>query len=153
MYERRRDKLRFESMAVKLNNAKKAFDFCVANFVHNNDKWIYEDYQTSESIYNEWKRYMDGFKYRFTEEYKKLEGVQKKHGKKFGDMIVKTESGNQPPLLQLLLFNEFTPEFVCKLDSHFHFIQGWYDMYKKEDPFLANRTFILTRYTPILRML
>lgn len=148
-FNKRNDRLRFDSYASKLNNEHEAMQFCVANFVHNDEKWIYKEYGESESVYRNWKKYFSAFAYNFTGEFKTLQKIQADKSITFNKMLEQTPSGGQPPLLQLALHGMLSPEFIVTLDSKFSFITKWKDIYKDVDPFIEKKLSILTNYEPI----
>lgn len=151
-YNKRRDKPRFESYANRLHNERTAFRFCVANFVHNEESWFYGDYTEAESIYTEWKGYLESFEYKFKGEYKSILNIMREKEIKFDRMIEPTASGNNPPLMQLLLQGKITPEFVCTLNTQFAFLDGWYE-HVEEDPFVSKKVFTLQKYYPLCRLI
>lgn len=148
LFNNRKDKGRFDIFANKINSDTKAIHFCIANFVHNTDGWIYREYDDADAIYTQWNKYYDSFSYEFKTEYIFLTKMMHEKGIKFNDMLVPTTSGNYPPLLQLLLHNKVTPEFVCTLDSKFEFTDGWYEG-SRNDPYVEKEVFILKKYTPL----
>ena len=152
-YKNRHDRYKFESFSNKLNSEKESYDFCLANFVHNSDDWIYKDFKDSDAIYKKWKGYTDGFLYRITNDYKLLESIRKKHNIALVDMFKQTKSGNHPPLLQLYLHKKVSPEFVCTLEPYFNFLEEWDTLYKNTDPYLGKQLFLLTKYVPLCKII
>jgi len=152
-YSKRKDRLKFESYAQKIQDERAAFYFCTANFMHNGKNWFYEPYADASDIYKQWKKYFDAFDYNFKQEFANLKKVLNDYDTTFEKMLLQTTSGNNPPLLQLLLAGKLSPEFVCKMDAHFQFIDTWYDMYAYSDPYIQDKLFRLKKYTPLVNML
>ena len=152
IFHKRQDKSRFDNFAGKLHNSRIAMNFCIANFVHSNEGWLYESYSYAATIYTEWRGYFDAFKYKFKVEYDTLTGVIHEKNIKFKDTLVPTKRGNAPPLLQLMVHSEVTPEFICTLNSTFNFLDAW-SGYVANDPFLEQQVFILKKYSPLCNII
>lgn len=145
----RKDRLRFEKFARNINNEKDAYDFCVSNFIHCDDKWFYHDYASADKVYVSYKGYFEALKYNFAAEMKVLENYKKEYEINFKDMLVATKSGNQPPLLQLFLHAKFSAYFICILDSYYKFLNVWYEQARGVDPFVEKQLFVLTKFAPL----
>jgi hypothetical protein len=152
-YRLRDDRMRFESYANKINTEREAFYFCVSNFVHNNDKWIYDCFDDSNLVYKGWRKYFDAFSYNFKAECLTLENIKTAKGLMHDKLFVQTKSGGQPPLLQMLLHGLVTPEFVCTMEYHFKFFKSWNDLYSGIDPMVENTLSKLTNYVPLVKII
>jgi|ERR1035437_1621604 hypothetical protein len=152
-YEKRKEKFKFMAFATKLQDERSAYHHCVANFMHNNSNWLYEPFSESDAIHKNWRKYFDAFEYNFKQEFNVLNNVMESNNAKFETMLLQTESGRKPPLLQLMLTRKVSPEFIIKLDSRFQFIDTWYDLYLKHDPLVETIIFKLKKYSPLLNLL
>lgn len=152
VFEKRSDKIRFDSFARKIPEDE-AFKFCLANFVHNKDKWFYEDLTDQWDVYLSWKKYFDAFAYHFDLEQKIVDDVMRDKDVTMSQMLQETKSGNQPPLLQMLLHGKVTPEYVVTLDHTLKFVGEWNALYKGVDPFVEQKLFVLTKYSKLCYIL
>jgi hypothetical protein len=152
-YKKRNDHLKFETYAKKMQSERIGYYFCVANCVHNKSNWIYESYSDADDIYKQWKKYFDAFEYNFKQEMGVLKGVIDKNDTTIRKMLLPTDSWNNPPLLQLLFSGKLSPEFIVTMDSHFQFIDNWYDMYFNIDPYIESKLFTLRKYVPLVAIL
>lgn len=153
IFTNRNDASRFEYLGSKVINEKMAFNLCVANFVHNDKEWFYKEFSECKDFYEKWEGYNKSFSYRFKKEFTFLKETMSTKNKTFNCFIKKTEKGNNPPLLQLYLHKKITPEFLCTLDAKFKFINTWYDEFSNDDPYLEKQLQILTKYTPLYKII
>lgn len=152
MWDKRRDKTKFEMYAAKCENERIAFHFCIANFVHNYGGWLYKETTEAQDIYNQWSAYHNSFKFNFEREYSSVKKVMDDKGFKYNDLLVPTASGNHPPLLQLLNHGKVTPEFVVTMHNYKPFLSEWYDKYGAVDPYLQKQIFTLQKYAPLSKL-
>lgn len=152
-YKRRRDKMKFDGFSNKLNDERTAFYFCVANFVHNKENWFYDGFTEANSIYTSWRKYYDAFQYNFKSEFKIMDAVLKERNMSFKNSLIKTPTGANPPLLQLLLHGTLTPEFICRMNDKFDFLESWYNIYTCNDPFVESKINTLRKYQPLVMAL
>ena len=151
-FNKRKDKLKFETFASKIQG-KTGFYFCIANFVHNDEQWFYGDFKDADAIYRNWRKYFDAFTYNFKAEIKKLENIVDVHKLDgFKSLMLQTSSGNKPPLLQLLLHSEVTPECVCMYVTGFNFLESWSELYL-DDPLVQKKLFIIKKYQPLCKLI
>jgi hypothetical protein len=148
-FNKRNDKLKFESYGNKFDTEHEAVQFCFANFVHNSDSFVYSDYMASETIYKEWKKYFKFFNDNFKDEFAELTKVMQTNSVDFKQMQSITKGWNHPPLLQMYLHGTLTAEFIVTLDSKFSFLESWLESYGGVDPFIEKKLTILTKYKPI----
>ncbi len=151
-FDNRRDRMRFDVFSNKLMYKDTAFNFCVSNFVHNEENWIYNDYQDAESIYKQWLKYINSFTYSFKREFKYLESIKEENSVYFQNLLYPITTNSKPPLLQLTLHGRFTPEFICTLDNKFKFLNMWKDE-NQSDPFVSKKIQNLIKYTKLLTMI
>ena len=148
-YNNRNDRLLFENLSSKFSS-EQAFDFCLSNFVHNEIDWIYKEFSDADDTYKQWKGYFDGIEYNYGKEVDKLKLLAFHNSMiYFNDIFVETKSGKKPPLLQIFLHGEISPECLCILDDRFNFLDVWVNSYSTDDPLLEKKMFLLTKYKKI----
>jgi hypothetical protein len=152
VYHKRRDKGRYDLYGNKFYSENDATDFCIANFIHNEEGWLYNDYKEADAIYTQWSAYFDAFKYKFKSEYFILTKIMNERKINFDTMLVRTTNGNNPPLMQLLIHGKLSPEFVITLNEQFKFINRWYDEIQN-DPYLEREIFKLKKYAPLCNVI
>ncbi len=144
--------MRFEVFSNKLMYKDIAFNFCVANFVHNIDNWIYEDFQESDYVYKQWLQYINSFTYNIKQEINFVGQIKIEKKISFQEMLQTTKNGNKPPLLQLTLHGRISSEFICTLDNTFTFLESWEKEYE-HDPFVLKKIQNLIKYRKLLKII
>jgi len=142
----RKDYPRFEYWGQKLQK-EDALDFCLFNFAHNTPDWFYQEFDSAKDKYLETKGYFSAITKNLKEEKSLIDKVMSEKNIRFSDLISLTKSKNKPPLLQLVLHNRLSKEFVCLLDNGF--IDSWAEEYHN-DPLISKELRDLTKYKPFV---
>ena len=101
-FENREDKYFFYKIAKKYSKSKLT-DLFVANFVDNPDLWIGDLLdETSEDVYNNWRKKIESLTYHFTEECRELLEWTSSKGYKFNDLF-KVENSDHPIIVKISL--------------------------------------------------
>jgi hypothetical protein len=147
-FERRRDKLRFDSFANKLIGKHKAGQFCIANFVYGSNHFIYEPYDDGYDVYLHWKKIRESVTHTFEKDIGYLNRiVENKPGI---NLFEKTKSGNHPPLLQVGLAQMVGVETLCIIDKeHREFFDNWM-LICDNDPMVTEKLLMWKKYQPFV---
>jgi hypothetical protein len=146
-YIERNDKTFFEHIATKINKSEVG-QFCIANFAHNEEQWLYTD--TKFDIFTKWKSIRSAITQNFTTDIKTLSEHKAKLGT-WGSYINKTSSGRNAPLLQMYLHRFILPETMIILDKIHPFLDVWEDEYPF-DPLAEAEIKKLTKYRPFSKI-
>lgn len=148
-YENRKDLSIFEFYAGKIQSTQDALKFCVFNFANGDKTWLYEDYPFAEAIYNRTSSYYFALNYNLKKEMSTIDSIMAKQDIPFSTLITITKTGNRPPLLQLVLTNGISKEFICLLDNGF--IDIWCKEYEN-DPLISGILENLQCYKPFVKL-
>lgn len=114
-FQRRRDKLRYDSFAHKLIGDKKAGHLCIANFVYGSKNFLYEPYDDAYDVYLKWLKIKESITRVFEKDVGYLNRLVE--SKDNLNLFESTKSGNYPPLLQVLMGGHITVETACILNK------------------------------------
>jgi len=147
-FERRNDKMRFDSFAHKLIGKNKAGHFCIANLVYGNSQFIYKPFDDSYEVYLQWRKIRESMTRTFE---KDVEYLNKLAGSRPAfDLFAKTKKGNLPPVLQVALGDHITPETLCILDKeHKEFFDNWSEICQN-DPYVDKVLLKWKKYQPFV---
>lgn len=149
-FSHRKDRWVFEKYASKFHGEKTAGQFILANFINNQQSWIYSSYDEANQIYLQWKSFQESLSYKFKNEYDKLVKITKDKEVTFSSLYERTPSGKKPPLLQMLIGNHIHKETVLILDHNGgNFIVLWETNFNS-DPLVSDTIFSLKKYKPFL---
>lgn len=137
--------IRMEYYGLRMPDAKTCYDFCIANTMFGETRWLYESYEDSRAVYSGWLKYLNSLRQNLEYEYKLLHRIKEEKGCSLSFFFTKTESGKNPPLMQLWLHREVSAEFLCHIDKSRRFIDNWNSLFSN-DPLLSKRVLALSKY-------
>lgn len=149
-FNNRKDRQKFVAWANKMETSKDTLMFCVFNFLNSND-WLYCEYESARDIALTKKLFYSTFTKNITNDFNFIKQIKDDKNISFDGLISETNSGNKPPLLQALLNNTVSIEFVCLLDYSTEFINSWQYIYKI-DPFLTEKLTKMKKYQPFVKL-
>jgi hypothetical protein len=124
IFEERNDKLLFEILSSKLDNAEETLKFCVFNSLRNS-LWLYDAFEISKECYLNGNKFYSNFKRNIKQDYDVIESIKRSKQIQFSEISNPTRSGNKPPIVQLLLKNNISIECCCLLNSKLNFTDTW----------------------------
>ena len=138
-------------VARSIDNPTKALKICISNFAYRNSDWIYDnDYSTTINVYTNWLRKTKSLKETIKNDYEIFETAKREGKSDTKRMLCKTERGNLPPIIQLVMSNYISREFVCLLDDCNNFIDDLSNEYGN-DPLVRLELFKLKKYQPFVK--
>jgi len=148
LFEKRKDKVRYEFFAQKFHSDKTAGQWALANCVYNSNDWFYHSFEETKEIYDKWKGIHEALKRTIESDLNKL--VKAAKGKySIEKFLQKTPSGKKPPLLQALLQGMVTKETVVVINRVHPFLSNWINDYDY-DPLISDELFIIQKYDPFI---
>lgn len=146
-YGTRNDRYRFEYFGSKFHNRKSAAQFCIANFIRGNKDFIYQSYNDANSEYLQWRKIQDAISKVFSDDLVKI-------GKKINissNIFEVTQSGNLPPLLQMMKVSFVTLETIVILNKETEsFLDKWSELCNN-DPYLKELINKTLKYQPFVK--
>lgn len=152
LYQSKKEFNRFEFQSRNFGNLTEALDLCVFNFSEGNENWFYDDFSIAQKTYYKKLGLFSSLSKYVDEDMVKIKEVMSVEGKSFKELCDKTNSGKQPPLLQMLLRNKINKESLCIFDgvgANQGFLQRWYDN-NKIDPLITKTLGICLKYKPFV---
>lgn len=147
-FQNRRDKLRFDSFAHKLIGKTKAGHFCIANFVHGSQNFIYEQYDDAYDVYLQWKKVRESMTREFEKDVLYLNQLASSRAS--FDLFAKTKSGHFPPILQVTLGGKVNIETLIILNKeHKEFFDRWAE-FVHNDPMVSRNLLKWKKYQPFV---
>lgn len=145
-YLKRKDKYWFERLSRSFKG--EPVDFFFALLAHNPHQWIGEVMEGGhEEVYSRWQRRMQNFSEEFSEDVGNL--CQAAQGKGF-NWLFEPHDGGHPPLLQMVVRGEISPESFITLDE----ILGFFPRFTQaleSDPLWDSLRKRCEKYRPFLR--
>ena len=143
MFEERNDKVMFEILSSKIDNVETALRFCVFNSLRNS-LWLYDAFEISKECYLNSNKFYSNFTRNIKQDYDVIESIKRSKQIPLSDITTPTRSGNKPPIVQLLLKNSISIEFVCILNSNSNFTDTWKSCL---DPLVQDYRIKICKYT------
>ena len=123
-FTKRNDRYFFHKLSKKYN-AEQALDFFVANFLHNDKKWIGDLARTDgQDIYLAHRKYKDAFGYNFRSECNIVRDYMGNNNRTF-DNLFAVVGGQHPPFFKLLLSKRISYETFSVFETLLGFIERW----------------------------
>ena len=123
-FTKRNDRYFFHKLSKKYN-AEQALDFFVANFLHNDKKWIGDLARTDgQDIYLAHRKYKDAFGYNFRSECNIVRDYMGNNNLTF-DNLFAVVGGQHPPFFKLLLSKRISYETFSVFETLLGFIERW----------------------------
>jgi len=123
-FTKRNDRYFFHKLSKKYN-AEQALDFFVANFLHNDKKWIGDLARTDgQDIYLAHRKYKDAFGYNFRSECRIIRDTLDNNNIKFDDLFL-VDRGQHPPFFKLLSSKKISYQTFCVFENFLDFIKKW----------------------------
>lgn len=146
IFNERKDKHLFEAYGSRFDSDKDCFNFCLANFVYNQDSWLYYAYEEAKEQYEMWARINIPLYKTITHDYNVLAETLASKKAKAKSLFVKTPKGNVPPLIQLVSSGSVSKEFLCLVDCHIlPIFSKWSNTYNN-DPLIVSEMQKLMKY-------
>lgn len=146
-FESRKDKHRFETLSNKINSADEALKICVFNFIKS-DIWLHDSFDVIKDVYLNKMKFYSMFTANIQDDHEKIKELLVKKSIKYDSMLANTKSGNACPLLQALLSNKISLEYVCMVEKNKNFI----DKIESDDPLLKRHINVIKKYTPFVTL-
>jgi hypothetical protein len=147
-YLKRRDKYWFEKLSRSFKDDPT--DLFVALFVYNPNQWIGEMMENDwTATYTQWQRKVQNFSHEFGEEMGFISRWLHDNGKGF-DALFGSQDGEHPPIVQMLVRGEVSPETFIALDEILRFIPQ-IDKAMRGDPLWNGLSKRCRKYKPFLR--
>lgn len=151
-YEIRRDKAIFEKYGKRVKDSNEAGTFSVANFMHQENTWLYGDVENAVSIYKEWNKKHESLTHFLTSDFKFLNQLLQEKQIHYDNLFQKTPKGNKAPILQLYLANRILPDTICAFDLlRDGFLIGLEKDYD-DDPLVKKSVFKLKKFKPFCKI-
>jgi len=147
----RKDKARYEYWATKLGNERKAGKFCIANFVHGDQAWIWQPYDQADDAVTRWTAIKESMTKVFKDDLKRMNGIMTEHKLGHDALFDKTPSGRHPPIWQMINSKIITPETAIILDKEDISFFDKLTTLGQNDPYLTERVTKLKKYAPFVR--
>ena len=142
-FESRNDRMIITKIANNIGNRKDAAKICVSNFSLK-EYWLTDSDKEITRRLKIWREYRKFPAESFDRDLKAL--YESTNGKAISQLIVKTPSGNVPPILQLWSKDQLSSDFVCMLDKATPFIDTCDEFWFRESGaklrLTKNRSFI-----------
>lgn len=107
----RPDKILARGSLLQLSSKRAVVEYCVANFLYENDNFLYDGNDISDSIYTNWLKFWKSGDHMLTGDVAKIEMLCfKKSGGNFDDYA-------KNHMYSDLLKNEFSREALCVIES------------------------------------
>lgn len=139
-------KYKLAGLARKYQTAEEVGNFFLANFVAG-DQYGGLYHAEAEQRYFEWKRTMDGLKYRFTQD---VELMAERHGP-LVEAWMAPPSGQHPVLLREYWGKKLALETLVILDKMYKYV-GVLDTQMADDPMWKPLSLRLRKYRPFVRI-
>jgi hypothetical protein len=150
-FENRNDKGRFVYWANKLIGRKKAGQFCIANFVHGDDKWLYQAFDNANGSFLKWTRIRESITKVVADDVSNIIELMQEYQKPLSTLFDLTPGGNYPPIWQMYVRKVITPETAIIINEMGPvYFDTMMDIAKK-DPFVADQLMFLTKYAPFVK--
>lgn len=147
-YLKRRDKYWFERLSRSFKD--NPTDLFVALSVYNPNQWIGEMMEGDwSSTYAQWQRKVQNFSHEFSEEMGMLSRWLHDNHRGF-DALFKSPNGEHPPIVQMLVRGEISPESFVALNEILNFVPR-IDRELAGDPLWSGISKRCRKYTPFLR--
>ena len=123
-FTKRNDRYFFHKLS-KQYDEKNIVDFFVANFTHNNKKWVGNLLQNDgREIYLDYKKRKEAFGYHFRSDLVAINNDFSKRGLSFDDGFL-CSGGQHPRLLRLLIQKRASFQTIIVLDHFLSFSKNW----------------------------
>lgn len=138
---KRPDKVLTRGVLTELANKREVIEFCVANFLNENDNFIYENQDDAMTFYTRWKSYWGSSDYAISRDVSMIETRMMMHGLFYEEYL-------QQHALKDLYANSITRESLCVLEhampQSMVYLKGFgsekvAERVKKTIPFIKNR--------------
>lgn len=116
----RKDKYYFAKLAKKFTSTSELVNYYVSNFMHGS-KWVGDMLENGDEHYNNWKKYNESLKYKFSEDIQVLVDYIHSQGKDF-DYLFHVGDGGHPPIVKLLIRENISVETAVLLDKMIGFV-------------------------------
>jgi hypothetical protein len=78
--QERPDKILMRSVITEFTTERQIVEFCLANYLYENDSFLYDDQETAMTFYRKWKKYWDAGTYNFNNDMSVVEMQQMTNG-------------------------------------------------------------------------